>query len=131
MTLAVSERVCITLWSKARACGSAQQVQELIRSSIKFMRPLTILLGIVMGSTVSLSIGLIGTWIVILFLPQDADRFAPEHAPLLEAMAIFTALAAATAVSFYGDLRTRTWRLAAHAVSFVLLALTIWVYWPT
>jgi hypothetical protein len=95
------------------------------------MRPLTILLGIVMGSTVSLSIGLIGTWIVILFLPQDADRFAPEHAPLLEAMAIFTALAAATAVSFYGDLRSRTWRVAAHAVSFVLLAATIWVYWPT
>jgi hypothetical protein len=95
------------------------------------MRPLTILLGIVMGSTVSLSVGLIGTWIVILFLPQDAARFAPEHASLLEAMAVFTALAAATAFSFYGDLRNRGWRLCAHALSLVLLTVTIWVYWPT
>lgn len=95
------------------------------------MRPLTILLGIVMGSTVSLAIGLLGTWIVILFLPQDADRFAPEHVALLRAIAIFTALAAASACSFYGDLRSRTWRLSAHAVSLLLLMTTIWVYWPT
>jgi hypothetical protein len=95
------------------------------------MRPLTILLGIVMGSTVSLAVGLALTWVVILFLPRDADKFAPEHAPLLQAIAIFTALAAATAASFYGDLRTRTWRLPAHAVTIVLLAATMWVYWPT
>jgi hypothetical protein len=95
------------------------------------MRPLTILLGIVMGSTVSLAVGLLMTWVVILFLPRDAERFAPEQAPLLQAIAIFTALAAATAASFYGDLRTRGWRLAAHAVTVLLLAATIWVYWPT
>jgi hypothetical protein len=84
-----------------------------------------------MGSTVSLAVGLLGTWIVILFLPQEADRFAPEHAALLQAIAIFTALAAASAFSFYGDLRSRTWRLSAHAVSLLLLIATIWVYWPT
>ena len=95
------------------------------------MRPLTILLGIVMGSTVSLAIGLLGTWIVILFLPQDAERFAPEHAALLQSIAIFTALAAASAFSFYGDLRTRTWRLGAHALSLLLVVATIWVYWPS
>jgi hypothetical protein len=84
-----------------------------------------------MGSTVSLAIGLLGTWIVILFLPQDAERFAPEHGALLQAITVFTTLAAASAFSFYGDLRTRTWRLAAHSVSLLLLATTIWVYWPT
>jgi len=95
------------------------------------MRPLTILLGIVMGSTVSLAVGLLGTWIVILFLPKDAERFAPEHAALLKAIALFTALAIASACSFYGDLRSRTWRPMAYVVSLVLLATTIWVYWPT
>jgi len=95
------------------------------------MRPLTILIGIVMGSTVSLAVGLLGTWIVILFLPKEAERFAPEHAALLESIAMFTALAAATAFSFYGDLRTRPWRMGAHIVSLLLLATTIWVYWPT
>jgi hypothetical protein len=84
-----------------------------------------------MGSTVSLAVGLLGTWIIILFLPQDADRFAPEHATLLEAIAVFTAFAAATAFSFYGDLRSRTWRFAAHGVSLLLLGMTIWLYWPT
>ena len=84
-----------------------------------------------MGSTVSLSIGLLGTWIVILFLPQEADRFAPEQAALLKAIALFTALAATSAFSFYGDLRSRTWRLGAHALSLALLGTTIWVYWPT
>jgi hypothetical protein len=84
-----------------------------------------------MGSTVSLAIGLLGTWIVILFLPRDAERFAPEHAALLQAIAIFVALAAASAFSFYGDLRSRSWRLRAHLASLLLLATTIWVYWPT
>ena len=83
-----------------------------------------------MGSTVSLSVGLIGTWIVILFLPRQAARFAPEHAPLLQAIAIFTALAAASAFSFYGDLRSRRWRLAAHGAMLALLTATVWVYWP-
>ena len=83
-----------------------------------------------MGSTVSLAVGLLGTWIVILFLPQEAERFAPEQTALLRAIAIFTALAASSAFSFYGDLRTRTWRLGAHAVMLLLLAATIWVYWP-
>ena len=95
------------------------------------MRPLTILIGIVMGSTVSLAVGLLGTWIVILFLPRQAERFAPEHAALLQAIAIFTALAAVSAFSFYGDLRTRPWRLRAHILSLLLLATTVWVYWPT
>jgi hypothetical protein len=94
------------------------------------MRPLTVLLGIIMGSTVSLAIGLACTWIVILFLPSDAARFAPEQVPLLQAIAIFTALAVATAASFYGDLRSRKWRLTAHLVTAALMTATIWVYWP-
>jgi len=84
-----------------------------------------------MGSTVSLAVGLLGTWIVILFLPQDAERFAPEQGALLEAIAMFSAFAAASAFSFYGDLRIRSWRFAAHAVSLLLLAATIWLYWPS
>jgi hypothetical protein len=95
------------------------------------MRPLTILLGIVMGSTVSLAVGLAMTWVVILFLPADSARFAPEHVALLQAIGIFTALAAAAAFSFYGDLRTRTWRIAAHGVTLALLAGAVWLYWPT
>lgn len=95
------------------------------------MRPLTILLGIVMGSTVSLAVGLVMTWVTILFLPQDEERFAPEHHALIQAILIFTALAAISCASFYGDLRTTGWRRLAHVAMVGILGVTIWVYWPS
>ncbi|MBV8854519.1 MAG: hypothetical protein JOY91_13995 [Sinobacteraceae bacterium] len=91
---------------------------------------MTILLGILMGSAVSLAVGLIGTWIVILLLPAYAARFAPEQIPLLQAIAVFTGLAAASWASFYGELRDRAWRRAAHGLCIALLSITVWVYWP-
>src|SRR5882762_8303509 len=85
------------------------------------MRPLTALLGILMGSAVALASGLVMTWIVILFLPAEEARFAPEHAPLLRAIAVFTLFSAASAGSFYGELRERAWRLAAHGATLAAL----------
>src|SRR5256885_6849706 len=83
-----------------------------------------------MGSAVALAIGLLMTWIVILFLPADEARFAPEHAPLLRAIAVFTLFSAASAGSFYGELRERSWRLAAHGATLAMLAMAVWMYWP-
>ena len=57
------------MWSGSASAGTDTSFD-------KGMRPLTLLLGIVMGSTVSLAVGLLGTWIIILFLPQQAARFA-------------------------------------------------------
>ena len=94
------------------------------------VRPLTALLGIVMGSAVALATGLLMTWIVILFLPADQARFAPEHAPLLRAVAVFTLFSAASAGSFYGELRGRSWRPAAHGATLGMLAVAVWMYWP-
>ena len=39
------------------------------------------------------------TWVVILFLPEDEAQFAPEHGPLLRAVAVFSLFAAAAAIS--------------------------------
>ena len=94
------------------------------------MRPVTALLGIVMGSAVALAMGLLMTWIVILFLPAEEARFAPEHAPLLRAIAVFTLVSAASAGSLYGELRERSWRLAAHGATLAMLAMVVWIYWP-
>jgi hypothetical protein len=84
-----------------------------------------------MGSTVSLAVGLLLTWVVILFLPQDEARFAPEHIPLLKAIAVFSLFAAAAGASFYWDLRSRPWRLKAHLATLGMLAAAVWLYWPT
>jgi hypothetical protein len=94
------------------------------------MRPLAVLLGIVMGSTVSLAVGLVLTWVVFLFMPQHADRLAAEKAPLLKAILLFTLLSAAAAASFYGEIRGRRWRLQAMAAMVALLGVAVWTYWP-
>src|SRR2546429_7468842 len=94
------------------------------------MRRLPALLGFVMGPAVALATGLLMTWIVILFLPGDEARFAPERAPLLRAIAVFTLFSAASAGSFYGQLRERSWRLAAHGATLAMLAMAVWMYWP-
>ena len=94
------------------------------------MRPLAALLAILMGSAVALAAGLLLTWIVILFLPAEQARFAPEHAALVRAVLVFTAFAAVTAGSFYVEQRERRWRFAAHVATLAMFALAVWLYWP-
>lgn len=94
------------------------------------MRPLAALLAILMGSAVALASGLIMTWIVILLLPADEARFAPEQPALIRAVVVFTLFAALTAGSFYGELRERSWRLGAHAATLAMFAVAVWLYWP-
>lgn len=94
------------------------------------MRPLAALLAILAGSAVALAVGLLMTWIVILFLPADEARFAPEHAALMRAVAIFSAFAAVSVGSFYAEQRERRWRLGAHAATLAMFALVLWLYWP-
>jgi hypothetical protein len=94
------------------------------------MRPLTVLIGIVMGSAVSLAVGLLLTWITLLFLPEYAAQLTQERAPLAEAIAVFTLISAASGVSFYAEIRERRWRLAAHAATVAFLGLAVWLYWP-
>jgi hypothetical protein len=94
------------------------------------MRPLAALLAILAGSAIALAMGLIMTWIVILFLPANEARFAPEHSALVRAILVFTAFATVTAASFYSEQRERSWRLPAHAASLVMFAVAVWLYWP-
>ena len=94
------------------------------------MGPLAVLLAIVTGSAISLAVGLAMTWVVILFMPQHAERLAAEKAPLLEAITLFTLLSVASGVSLYWEMRISRWRLPSLAVMLAVLGATIWVYWP-
>jgi hypothetical protein len=94
------------------------------------MRPLVVLLGIVMGSTVSIAVALLLTGVVFLLLPEYAERLADESQPLRWACLLSVVLAVIASTSFYGELRRRGWRLAAHAVLTVMLAIALWTYWP-
>jgi hypothetical protein len=94
------------------------------------MRPLAALLAILTGSALALTIGLLLTFITILFLNAEQARFAPEHAALLKAIGVFGVFSAVSAASLYGEMRERSWRLGAHAATGAMFALAIWVYWP-
>ncbi len=94
------------------------------------MRPLVVLLGIVMGSTVSIAAALLMTGVVFLLLPDYRERLADESKPLLIACVLSFVLAAAAAASFYSELRMRTWRYAAHLGLGMMLAVAAWTYWP-
>jgi hypothetical protein len=94
------------------------------------MRPLVVLLGIVMGSTVSIATALLLTGVVFLLLPEYGARLADEREPLIVACLLSVLLAGAAATSFYGELRVRAWRYAAHSALLAVLAVALWTYWP-
>ena len=94
------------------------------------MRPLVVLLGIVMGSTVSIAVALLMTGVVFLLLPEYGQRLVEERNPLLAACLLSVMLATAAAASFYGELRARSWRFVAHGALLMTLALSVWSYWP-
>ena len=94
------------------------------------MRPSVVLLGIVMGSTVSIAVALLMTGVVFLLLPEYGHRLAEERDPLLTACLLSVLLAGVAGASFYGELKARRWRFAAHGALLVMLVLSLWVYWP-
>lgn len=94
------------------------------------MRPFVVLLGIVMGSTVSIAAALLMTGIVFLLLPAYADRLADERVPLIVACILSVVLATVATTSFYGELKARRWRYGAHAALTLMLAVALWNYWP-
>jgi hypothetical protein len=94
------------------------------------VKPLTALLGIVMGSAVALAVCLGLTGVVFLLLPEYSARLAGEQAPLLHGLFWSWSLAGVSAASFVGELRQRSWRHVPHGALLILLALLGWLYWP-
>ena len=94
------------------------------------MRPLTVLLGIAMGSSVALLAGLLMTLAVFLLLPEYAERLGGERLPLIAAVGWALVLAVTSAVAFVGELRQRAWRRVAIGVMVAAAAGLVWTYWP-
>ena len=94
------------------------------------MRPLVVLLGIVMGSTVSIALGLLMTAAVFLLLHGSHSRLVDESRPLMATCLISVLLAAVAAASFYAELKQHRQRYLAHAMLVAGLAFAVWVYWP-
>lgn len=94
------------------------------------MKPLTVLLGIVLGSAVALAVSLAMTGVVFMLLPEYSARLQGEKLPLLKALAWSWSIATVAGASFIGELRGRAWRRPAQILLLLLLAALAWRYWP-
>jgi hypothetical protein len=94
------------------------------------MSPLTVFTGIVMGSAVTIALGLAMTLAVFMILSGQHPQLTREYGTLLTSFGLFFALALAAAYAFVGVLRRRTWRWYAQAATWVLIAAIGLYYWP-
>ena len=86
------------------------------------VRPLTVLTGIVLGSSAATTFGLGTTLIVFLILAGEAPEFRSELPLLARYLVIFVALTSLAAVSFIGQARNRPWRRWAQLAMWSALA---------
>ncbi len=94
------------------------------------MRPLTVLIGIVLGSAASISFGLAAVLVIFFILRGRNPELSAEMPHLLESLAAFAVLTALSAGSFTGEIRRRSWRRWAHAATVACLLGLVWLYWP-
>jgi hypothetical protein len=96
------------------------------------MRPFTVLIGIVLGTSASITFSLGSVLIVFGILAHrhaDPD-LAHELPKLLLSLLAFALLTAASAGSFVGQVKSRSWRRWAHVGTLAALSLIILMYWP-
>jgi len=95
------------------------------------MRPLTVLTGIVLGSSAATTFGLAATLVVFAVLSDEHPQFRSELPLLGVYVAIFLGLTALAGVSFIGLARQRPWRRWAQAALWATLCVLAAVYWQS
>lgn len=94
------------------------------------MNPFTVLLGITLGSLVSIAFSLGGVLFVFWILQDESPRFRTEMPELLRGTAIFSGLAGIAALGFIGTLKKKPWRYVCLMFLWIGLLGTGWYYWP-
>ncbi len=94
------------------------------------MRPFTVLIGIVLGSAASITFGLGAVLIVFCVLAGRHPDLTRELPRLSLSLLAFALLTAASAGSFFGQVKARRWRAFAHLATAATLSAVILLYWP-
>ena len=94
------------------------------------MNPFTVLLGIVLGSLVSIALSLAGVLLVFWILRDESPRFDSEMPELVRSTVIFSLLALLAAGGFIGTLWRKHWRYPCLTLLWLGLIATVWSYWP-
>lgn len=94
------------------------------------MRPLTVITGVLLGSSLSIAFSLGAVLIIFTVLGDEHPRLDREFGPLLASFSIFTVMTAISAVSFYSVIRHHPLRWISQAAMWVGFAATGAYYWP-
>jgi hypothetical protein len=94
------------------------------------MRPFTVLIGIILGSSASITFGLGAVLIVFCVLAGEHPDLTRELPQLVSSLIAFAVLTTASAGSFLGQVKARPWRRWAHLATAVCLCTVVWLYWP-
>ncbi|MDE1923971.1 MAG: hypothetical protein KGI55_11125 [Gammaproteobacteria bacterium] len=93
------------------------------------MRPLTVLIGILLGTSVSITFSLAVVSLISGLLSGSHPELSADIPSLVTLLLMSIFLTAAAAGSFVGELRRRSWRLQAHAATAAVLGVMIFWYW--
>lgn len=94
------------------------------------MQPLTVILGIVLGSVFSIAFGLGIVWLIFALRQGEDSRFALELPELARATVLFSGVTVASAYAFLGSLQRTTWRRWPMLALVVGLFAIGSYYWP-
>jgi len=94
------------------------------------VRPMTVLLGIMLGTVFSISCGLLVVSLIFWLLESDYPRLRSEIPELLRATTMFLTLTLFAGLGFFGSLRSLPWRHIPMAGLWLALLLVGNYYWP-
>ena len=95
------------------------------------MQPLTVILGIVFGSVVSVAFSLAIVLLVFGLRSGEDSRYVLEIPELWRAVLMFGLTAVFAGLAFYGSLRAAPWRRWPMAALWLALTGIGFYYWPS
>ncbi len=94
------------------------------------MQPLTVVLGVVLGSVFSLAFSLGIVWMIFGLRQGEDSRYALELPELARATVLFSLVTVVSALSFVGSLRSSAWRRWPLLGLMIGLVGIGFYYWP-
>ena len=94
------------------------------------MRPLTVITGIMLGSSLSIAFSLGAVLIIFSIIGGEHPRLEREFGPLLVSFAIFTVMTVVCAVSFYTLVKHHQSRWLAQGLMWFGFLATGYYFWP-
>lgn len=94
------------------------------------MRPLTVITGILLGSSVAITVSLAAVMTVFIVLGDNYPRLRSEFAPLASSLLVFSFMTIAAGLSFYTQVKNQPRWLDAHLLMWAVLIASVAYYWP-